>query len=407
MAASVMTIELSSSPGPHHIITSDQTISGKVTFSNKQDRPTGIVTISLVGRSETSFKKGGTIYYGKATLFHLSKTLHDGLLRQNQYEWPFEFTFPRVTDGEKKKWLDIPPYQVTEGHQLPPSMVFDSKDLERDSGVGSVVYMLESGFSKSSKSSVFSPLESTSLALYYIPYRKFETPAPKIALLGKEAFTCTSKLLGPAGEKPKSFFKRIKTPCSVFEVAITAPHAVYNGGPLPITLSLTHDLQNSTATEVPTVKLTSCTVILINTMHATGKAVFEDDGKFSTAELLIEKKDLDIPLSESQSLSDLLSLPSIRTKYGMSFATYNLARTFKLMVKVTVECVGKIFWTELRSRNITVLSPFTKDLLEKGGGIPPSLILGMNNISEGGDIVTGGVSLLLNVLGIGASLNLI
>jgi hypothetical protein len=97
MATSDMAIMLTSSPGPLRIVTSEEIISGKVIFSNKKDRPIGIVIISVVGIAETTFTKGRTVYYGKATLFHLSKTLHDGVLPQNQYKWPFEFTFPKIT----------------------------------------------------------------------------------------------------------------------------------------------------------------------------------------------------------------------------------------------------------------------------------------------------------------------
>ena len=401
MATPPLAIVVSAGSGPLHIVTSGQIISGKVTFANKQDHPAGIVTVSLVGKTKTTFNKGRSVYYGSATLFNLSETLHDGTLPPKDYEWPFEFTFPEVTAGEKKKWLDTPPYQVAEGHALPPSMMFDSKDFERDSGKGAIVYMLEAKFSKSSKSSIFSSAERAEVALYYIPYRKLETPAPKVGLVGKESITCSSKLLGPAGEKPKGLFKRLKVPCSVFEVAITAPQTIYVGAPIPITLLLTHDLQKSTAPQAPTVKLTSCVVSLIRTMHAAGKAVFEDDGQFSIMEILLKKEKLDIPLSESQNLSELLSLPNFETKHGMSFSTYNIAQTFKFMVKLTLECADKTFWTELRSRNILILSPFTKDLVEKGGGNPTSLLLKMNNIREDDEI--NGAGMLIDILGIGVA----
>ena len=399
-----MEIELSSSSGPLHIILAEQIITGKVIFTNKKERPTGFVTISLLGKTDTAFSKGRTVYIGSATLLNLVTILHDGgSLAQKRYEWPFEFTFPKVTSGEEKKWLDVPPFQVSEGHRLPPSMVFDSGDFDRDSGKGSVVYTLEAKFSTSPKSSVFSSSESASTILYYIPYRQTELPAPRIASMGKERFTCSSKLLGPPGEKPKGFFKRVKTPTSVFEIGLTVPHTLYVGAPLPITLTLTHDLANSTAPEIPVVKLTSCTVTLIRTMHAAGKALLtSDDSTFSIAELLLSSPTLSLPLSETQNLSEILSLPGIRTKYGMSFATYNLAQTFKVMVKVTLECADKSFWTELRSKSVVVLAPFTMEGLEKGGGDPGVVLLGMNGISSGGD--GGGeaaAGLLEQVLGVG------
>jgi hypothetical protein len=401
-----MEIVLSSIAGPPHIVASHQTISGKVTFLNNQDRPTVFVTISLVGKSEVAFTKGKSVYQGRATLFAISQTLHDGPLVKKDFEWPFEFTFPKVTDGEEKKWKAIPPFQVTEGHQLPPSMVFDMEDFDQNSGKGGVIYILQAKFSKSLNSSAFSSSETARINLYYLPYRQSETPALKIALVGKETFHCSSKLLDPAREKPKSFFKRMKTPTSTFEVAITAPQVVYDGCPLPIILSLTHDLQNSTAPGVPIVRLTSCIITLTRMIYVAGRAIFEDDAKFLAGELLLKKEGLDIALSESQNLAELLSVPTFRTKYGLTFATYNLVQAFKFMVKVTLECVDKRFWTELRSKNIVVLSPFTRERLENGGRDPASVLLGMHSISDDDDIeaaVVSGMDLLVSSIGIGIS----
>lgn len=345
------------------------------------------------------FNKGRTVYHGTAVLFRISKTLSDGPLGPGRHEWSFEFTFPEVTEGEKKKWLDIPPYNVKDGQPLPPSMVFDSKQFDRDSGKGAVVYLLEAKFAKAEKTSIFGSDKTAYYPLYFVPYRKYETPAAKIGVVGKETFTCNSKLLGAQGEKPKSFLKRFKTPTSVFEVSVTAPQIVWVGGPLPITLLLKHDLEKSTAPDVPTVTLTSCTISLIRTMHATGKAIMEDDGQYSISELLGKKEKLEIPLGESHDLSALCALSDFQSKYGMSFATYNLAQTFRLLVKLELTCADKRFWTELRS-NLVILSPFTKELLEKNGGDPASFLVGMNSTGDDED-VSG--ELLLSILGIGVS----
>lgn len=391
MADPVLQIELPPSSGPLHIVTADQLIAGKVTFSNIQERPTVIVTISLIGVSETAFAKGRTAYYGKATLFQLSTTLHDGHLPQRDYEWPFEFTFPKVTAGEKKKWLDVTPFQVNEGHPLPPSMFFNAEGPERSEGKGGVIYYLEASFAKSSKSSIFTSAKNASLPVFYIPCRKVQTPGPQIASVGKESFTCSSKLLDPKAEKPKSFLKRFKTPHSVFQVAVTAPHVIYSGGPIPIMLSLTHDLQNSTAPEPPTIIMTSCTIALIRTMSAVGRAIFEDSGKFTTLEILYHKENLDIALSPSQNLSELFSYSELQSKLSLSYGTYNLAAKFKFRVKITLECVGEKFWTELYSpRPVHILSPFTKETFEKGdvNVDPASFAAGMNNINTSGNVST-------------------
>lgn len=403
-----MDIILSSISGPPYVVTSDQVLSGTVRFVNEKKSPSGFITISLIGRAETTFNKGRTVYQSTATLFNNQQTLHDGPLN-TENEWKFEFTFPKVTTGEKKKWLDVPPYQVNDGHKLPPSTIFDSGNIERDSGKGFIVYFLEARFSKfeSKSTSIFASSEPDArVLLYHIPYRQTEVPGAQIAGMGKESYTVSSKLLDPnsvSGEK-KSFFKKFKTPTSIFEVAVTAPRVVYVGGPLPVTLTLKHDLQGSTAPKPPVVKLKSCSLLIVRTMHSVGKAVMEEDGQYSTMELIAGKNDLDIPLSETNSLSDILDLSAFRTTYGMTFATYNIAQSFRFLLKATFECAEKQLWTELKSSEIYVLPPFTKERLDREGGDLVHLLQGLNVRSEGGgDVDAAGTGMLESVLGLAAA----
>ena len=128
-------------------MTSGQIIPGKVIFANKQNRPEGIVTVSFVGRSLARIKEGSRLYSETATLFQLPNTLHEGHSSPGEYEWPFDFIFPSGTSGEEKAWSAISPYKASEGHQLPPSVTFDSVQVLA-AGEGSVSYKIEAKFSK-------------------------------------------------------------------------------------------------------------------------------------------------------------------------------------------------------------------------------------------------------------------
>jgi hypothetical protein len=178
-------VELGPSLGSAHIVTSGQTIPIKVIFANKQDRPEGIVTVSL-GRSQAKIKEGSRLYSRTAALFHLSNTLQEGRLSPGEYEWSFEFILPSGTSGKEKAWAATSPYKVSEGHQLPPSMAFDSVQALA-AGEGSVSYKIEAKFSKSPKPSLFSSSESADLDLYYLPFRKLEEPDPQIYFMGSDS----------------------------------------------------------------------------------------------------------------------------------------------------------------------------------------------------------------------------
>jgi hypothetical protein len=397
MSPPSLKIELAPSIGSAHIVTSDQIIPGKVIFTNKQDRPEGVVSVSLVGRSHAKIKEGSRLYTGTATLFQLSNTLHEGHLSEGEHEWAFEFIFPKATSGEEKAWSASSPYKVSEGHQLPPSMTFDSVQALAE-GEGSVSYKIEAKFLKSPKPSLFSSSESASLDLYYLPFRQFDEPDPRIYFMGRRQFTCKSDLLEPkASGKSKSFFKRSKTPVAAFQLALNVPEVVYVGGPLPIYIGLSHDLANSTAPESPTVMMTSCAVAIIRTVHARGKLLkMEGNHELSTREVLMTQDNLEIPLAGVQNLSELIDLPVVGTQFGLSFATYNIVQTCKLEVKFKLKCVDKTFSGELDSQRFIVLSPLTKEAVEKNGN-PASILQDIGQQNKGAAITMNTAFKLLGI----------
>jgi hypothetical protein len=99
----------------------------------------------------------------------------------------------------------------------------------------------------------------------------------------------------------------------------------------------------------------------------------EGNHELSTREVLMTKDALEIPLTEVQNLSEIMGLRVVGTQFGLSFATYNIVQTCKLEVKFKLKCVDKTFSGELDSQRFIVLSPLTKEAVEKFGS--PALIL--------------------------------
>jgi hypothetical protein len=179
----------------------------------------------------------------------------------------------------------------------------------------------------------------------------------------------------------------LKTPTSPFQVALNVPEAVYVGGPTAIYIGLSHDPQNSTVPEVPTVTLTSSTVAIIRTVYARGKLLKrKETTNYPTREVLMTKETLEIPLTQVQNLSETMDLPVVGTQFGLSFATYNIVQTCNLEVKFKLKCVDKTFLGELDSQRFIVLSPLTKEAVEKTGS--PALILqDIDQNKKGGGIM--------------------
>lgn len=388
------------------MVISGQGISGRVTFESEKNVSAGYITISLIGRSEVAFNKGRTVYQGSAILFNQQVVLHNGPLKAHN-EWKFEFLFPSGTSSDgKKKWQDLPPFNVKDGHEIPPSTIFDTGGIERDNGKGVIVYFLEARFSKSEakSTSIFSSAEADArVMLYHIPHRQQETSDPQIALVGKESYTISSKLLGASsGLEKKSFFKRFKTPTSIFEISVTAPRVVYAGGPLPFSFNITHDLLQSTSPTAPTVTLKSCSVLLVRTMHAVGRSIMEEDGVYSTMELIAGSNTLSHPLSQTNDLSKILGIDELKTSYGMSLETYNFVQSFRFLVKATFECVDKTLWTEMRSKIVYVLPPLTRVQMEMESDMVRKL-QGLN-VGGGSEVTgSGGLGILEAVLGVAAA----
>jgi len=98
------------------------------------------------------------------------------------------------------------------------------------------------------------------------------------------------------------------------------------------------------------------------------------------------KDTLEIPLTEVQSLSEIMDLPVVGTQFGLSFATYKVVQTYKLEVKFKLKCMDKTFSGELDSQRFIVLSPLTKEVVEKTGS--PALILqDIEQNNKGGGIM--------------------
>ena len=263
---------------------------------------------------------------------------------------------------------------------LPPS--FSTKhDSGRNYKDNYICYELEAILTrpKSTFSFLSLPLKHT-LDLQFSPSRVIEHPDPEIYCRARN-FTCQSRQLhsSTAGlpsslkDKARALWVHNDHPKSTFTIKAEAkiPQAGYISGPLDVSLGIEHDLANSMVTALPPFYLNRVRVSLVATTYARCQRsmIFGGQEKtqpFNTNFTMLDHRFSQTPIAENMHLMQLCPAMRLGRELAPSFSTYNLAREYRLEVKVTVECAGKTFradfgvvcsWSCLRSASPRVDIP--------------------------------------------------
>jgi hypothetical protein len=377
MLSPTLTIELLSSPGPVHEVTSDEVIFGNVHFTDKIQSPPGILTVTLVGRSETTITKRRLTTTGEATLFQLKKLLHSGPVGDNERKWPFEFIFPATSTGVERQWSRSKPYPFFRTHDLPPSMGFHSVEWIEEmyesriqEGKGSVVYMIEAEWFELPTSPSIIHSETTSLKLHYVPYGKLEVMKRLIGGGGRRTPDCISlrewQFAIPMKVPKKSIFDK----AYAFGINVSVGKFAHLGRPLWIGLGIRHAPQSDGPTDfvykdAPKFVMTGCTITLIRTINARGKdeRKWDHNLEVSTEEVLVKKDDMDEQLDLGHNLGRIMQLGNLETQLGLSFATYNIAQSFRIKVDITLKFRDEIYQHTFDSRGdrMIIRNPLTEE----------------------------------------------
>ena len=350
----------------------------RVSLVGERDFDVHFIAITLQARCKTKIIKGSgqsrRIYRGRAPLINIKKllftgphTLHPG------HSWPFTFTLPlqchvRPTDAfdPSGRLFDLNPAQ-----QLPPP-ILDSYIP----GFGNwhaecfIKYELEATL-VGSGNKVFSLGDlSSTRSLNFRTFRPVQLAAPQ-PIVKTATIECFSLHLKPGFEEASLTLKeklqsmrRSKLPSAKFRILAMLPQVGTVGQPLPISLSLKYDSETSTNPESPVVLLRKCTVQLQALTHvqAICESIFMQDtmvrdwdNSHDIGSVDFSERMKSAPaLTENFNLGEVMRL--IIPGFPPTFSTFNIRRTYRLRLKLSVQCAQKDLKADYHTSDLVLLA---------------------------------------------------
>ena len=353
-------------------------ISGTVSLHGHVSIHVELITITLLGRCKSKVvrsngQNNSTTYRGRAPLLEYRQVLFKGpyTMKTNGHSWPFTFTLParclaRGADPFKQRHglFDVNPQQ-----SLPPSFVGEKQSFTWRSECF-VRYELEASLI-GNRTKLFSLGDlNTAKTLDFTTTRVVDIVKPEFIEKGQK-IACHSLHLQPGREDgPLTFKEKLqsmrtsKLPVAMFNLQVLLPNVGILAHPLPIMLKLKHDIEASTAPSPPTVTLRKCFVELqANTyIQCIRDEIFRegdeqrdwsDDFHIASVDYSADM-DKAPPLTESMDLQKLMRI-RIPWHYKPSFSTFNIRRSYRLAVKLSVDCAQKTFKAEFSSYKFDLL----------------------------------------------------
>ena len=351
-------------------------ISGTVSLHGDVSVNVELITITLVGRCKSkvvrSNGQSSTTYRGRAPLLEYRQVLFKGpnTMQTNGHSWSFTFTLPARCQalGADPFMQRHDLFDVNLQQSLPPSFVSEKTSFTWRSECF-VKYELEASLvGKGPKLFSIGDLKIAK-TLDFTTTRVVEIVKPEF--IGKsQKIACYSLHLQPGREDGPLTFKeklqsmRTKLPVAMFNLHVLLPKVGILAHPLPLILKIKHDIEASTAPSPPTVTLRKCTVRLeANTyIQCIRDEIFRqgDEQRDWSDEFHIASVDYSAdmdkapPLTESTDLQKLMRI-KIPWHYKPSFRTFNIRRSYRLAVKLSVDCAHRTFKAEFSSYKFDLL----------------------------------------------------
>lgn len=354
-------------------------VSGTVSLHGDQDIDVEIITISLVGRCKTKVvrsngQNSSTTYRGRVPLLEYRQVLFKGpnKMKTNGHSWPFNFTFPtrcvaRGADPFKQHHglFDFNPQQ-----NLPPSFASENHSFGWR-GECFIKYELEASLI-GNRTKIFSLGDlKTEKTLDFTTTRDIEILKPDFVDKGQN-IACYSLRLQPGhGDGPLSFKEKLqsmrtsKLPVAIFKLHVLLPKVGVLAHPLPLILKMEHDTDASTAQSPPIITLRKCIVELqANTwIQCIRDEIFRegDEQRDWSDEFPIASVDYSAnmekapPVTEHVDLQKLMRI-KVPRHHKPTFSTFNIRRTYRLVVKLSVDCAQKKFKAEFSTYKFDLLA---------------------------------------------------
>ena len=167
-----------------------------------------------------------------------------------------------------------------------------------------------------------------------------------------------------------------KLPVAAFKIHMLLPRVgVVAQQSFPAFLKLEHDLESSTAgAEPPTVLLKKCSIELraATYIQCIRDAIFTDDDEQRDwdSDHHIASVDFSTNMESAPPLTENLDLREVMrirmpAYFPPTFSTFNIRRTYRLLLKLSVECAQKTFKAEFKTTDFVLLA---RDYMPVGAG---------------------------------------
>ena len=349
-------------------------VSGSVYLFRResQDKVIDIESISIIfsGRlSPTKYwpriPKSLQLFAYKKTLLAGPSTLHiPSVGCEDQYSWPFTFTFPVNCNGVQNDTSSVhvsSDFNADHDQPLPPSLSTTSGEAD-SRGCASIIYDLQATLLSLSKTGYHAATCIKRLELnLYVP-RNTEQPGLECVNKTQRIICQTLDLLPkgqresakrPLGLREKLGLKSVPTdhlPKAEFDAKLQTPSSAIIGQPLPIFLYVDYDLDKSTIEAPPAVYLKRVAVWFreVTSMLVPKPSSLpmqqEQAGWTNGVQIAAQNFDKDLPLVNG--CLDMRKVVNLTLKDDLvpTMKTFNIARSYGLKVTMTLECAGKSFF---------------------------------------------------------------
>ncbi len=383
---SMRTLRIALSDPTKACFTCGDLVSGNVVLTSTIDEPIASIQVAFRGRTKSKIihrfsDSPDSIYRGRATLFEFNQIIYRGqhTFEANTNEWPFVFTFPSVTleDLGGKQWENSDVFAHLPGHTLPPTF-FEASRPRGDCIEAYICYELEAILSRPASFTLFKTGSMTEIeVLRFSPFRLADNPDPNLYPV-LTTFGCQTHLLDPdlpAGSlslknRVRVLWNHHRQPISIFTLKAELPQRGYVGGPLRVFVGVEHDLVRSTALVLPMIYLKRLQVklVAISDVRCDRFSIFGASEKIESHNKTLDILDYGFsrtPVSERMNVSELVPrelVPRLVLEGPLvsTFTTYNIARSYRLDVKITVECAEKTFKAVFGGRPFLIMPGITK-----------------------------------------------
>ena len=337
-----------------------QIVSGNVRLEAHEQVNVDNIQITFEGRAKSKVKRSSgnssTTYRGRVIFFRKALLLFKGpfTLKPGNMEWPFEFKIPEDARGYTGRVggdvFTYPPLVKSQfvnqlGQPLPPSMHRQSFGFG-DQKECYVSYRLSAALKVTD---TFRSNLDYYVVLELQPYRAVATPAIEY-MRSPHQFTIRSLHLNPEisdrslkfKEKMTTFWSPAKLPMSKFAVRLELPRSAVANQPMKIRLFLEHDVQHSTAPELPLVHLKRINLTFTEKVMTMVKSfsIFSntDDRDVFTSKKPYVSWQGSVPITECLDLTSALKRPLYGPNFVPTFKTYNIAIDYTLLAEFKLEC---------------------------------------------------------------------